>query len=359
MRANQFKYYLVFYTITLLLILFCFGGVIAISQILPFKNYTTKDGLVSNNVRALYQDSKGYLWIGTIDGLNVYDGYSFKLYTTKDGLPSNAIRCFLESKYTPGLMWIGTNEGVSRLYKGKYKNFRMGKFVHSSFVNALFEDIDSTLWCGTDRGIYRIRADTVETFVPDTSDFSCQSILQLNNDSILFGCNLCLYLYNRSEISFRKIDIGYTHNPLVSGMLLLGENDTTLWIATNDSTLRKVVNLHVVQKWKIPFIILKFLIKGDTDNLWLGSADGLFEIERRNSSNPNIIRYDTKNGLLGENIGAGLIDKENNLWLCVFNKALCKLEYRNIYRFPYKFSSYLIMGEYRLVIDGNNHFWVL
>ncbi len=333
------------------------GGSNSYSQILPFKNYTTKDGLVSNNVRALYQDAKGYLWIGTIEGLNVYDGYSFRLYTTEDGLPSNGICCFHESRYTKGLMWIGTNNGVSRYYQGRFTSFRLGRTRLSGMVSVMLEDSNGVLWCGTGRGIFRIRNDSVETFIPDTSDFSAQSIVALDNNRIVFGCNMGLYLFDGKDSSFRNIDCDYVHT-IEAEMYVTRENDSTVWVVANDSTLRKLVHLKVVQKWKLPCTLFSFLIPGDEDNLWVGTSAGLFEIQGRNDVQPRFIQYTTANGLLSDNISAGLLDRENNLWLTLFNEALVKLTNRYAYRFPFKRSQYLIMGEYRLVIDRNDHFWV-
>ena len=61
------------------------------SQQLIFKTYTAEDGLVSNPVRRIYQDKKGFIWIGTWQGLSKYDGHKFTNYTTVNGLSDNML----------------------------------------------------------------------------------------------------------------------------------------------------------------------------------------------------------------------------------------------------------------------------
>ncbi len=74
-----------------------------------FKNYTVNDGLISNTVRRVFQDSKGFLWIGTLEGLSKYDGYTFTNYTTANGLSHNMVNDFYETK--DGQLYVALNNG--------------------------------------------------------------------------------------------------------------------------------------------------------------------------------------------------------------------------------------------------------
>ncbi len=81
-----------------------------------FTTYTTKDGLVSNNVRSVYCDRRGRMWFGTAkSGVSCYDGTAFRNFTEKDGLNSNAVWGILEDK--AGNMWF-LGDGVCR-YDGR------------------------------------------------------------------------------------------------------------------------------------------------------------------------------------------------------------------------------------------------
>ena len=99
----------------------------AICQVYNFKSYTVREGLLSNGVTCLCQDSFGYLWIGTTDGISVYDGRSFRSYTVVDGLSSSWINCIVEDRNRKGVMWIATlGGGVSRFDDGVFTNYRIG-----------------------------------------------------------------------------------------------------------------------------------------------------------------------------------------------------------------------------------------
>jgi ligand-binding sensor domain-containing protein len=79
------------------------------SQSLNFRTYTVYDGLVANPVRCIYQDSKGFIWIGTFDGLSRYDGYKFSNHTTANGLSHDFINSIVELN---GKLLVAENNGA-------------------------------------------------------------------------------------------------------------------------------------------------------------------------------------------------------------------------------------------------------
>lgn len=89
-----------------------------------FRNITTDDGLSNPTVNCIYQDSRDFIWIGTVDGLNRYDGYEFKIYqsnpSNSNSLPSNRINALYEDSNHN--LWIATSEGLCQF------NFRTEKF---------------------------------------------------------------------------------------------------------------------------------------------------------------------------------------------------------------------------------------
>ena len=78
------------------------------------QNYTISNGLAHNGVTSILEDSRGYIWVGTFEGLNRYDGYEFKTFKNTlndDVFVSNRIRSLKED--SKGNIWIGTDEGIS------------------------------------------------------------------------------------------------------------------------------------------------------------------------------------------------------------------------------------------------------
>jgi len=126
-----------------------------------FEQISLDQGLSQSSVRCILQDSRGFMWMGTEDGLNKYDGYSFKAYKPVPGDPhsisSNFIRCICEDRR--GDLWIGTNGGgLNKLDRdsGSYTRFmhRPGDetSISNNYVWSVIEDRSGIFWIGTDGG---------------------------------------------------------------------------------------------------------------------------------------------------------------------------------------------------------------
>ncbi|HSE37902.1 MAG TPA: two-component regulator propeller domain-containing protein [Blastocatellia bacterium] len=149
-----------------LLILVFFEAVHA--ERLPIKTYTTAEGLPRDYISRIVQDSKGFLWFCTIEGLSRFDGYEFKNYGIDQGLSSRYVYDFLETGN--GVYWVATSGGLCRFDldplprsgdKGDNEKKRFVPCVTNNggvqpMVLVLFEDHQSTVWCGTSAGLYRI-----------------------------------------------------------------------------------------------------------------------------------------------------------------------------------------------------------
>src|SRR5439155_14442070 len=123
--------------------------------LLPFHIYTTKDGLASNHITAICQDSRGFFWVGTDEGLNVYDGETFRTFTTADGLVNSYVTSVIESRQSPGTMWIASiADGVTRYRNGEFTAFRFPPDSLRVFAGNIAEDRQGTLWCMTSRGVF-------------------------------------------------------------------------------------------------------------------------------------------------------------------------------------------------------------
>ncbi|MCK6649266.1 MAG: SpoIIE family protein phosphatase [Bacteroidia bacterium] len=146
----------------LLFTLLFLGNVSLFAQELKFAHITAEQGLSMGAVNCVLQDSRGFMWFGTQDGLNKYDGYSITVYKhnqqDSNSLANNFIYSLFEDKN--GVLWIGTNGGGLDAF-----NLSTGKFTHyiskqnsknslsNNNVRAILEDRDGMLWIGTDEGL--------------------------------------------------------------------------------------------------------------------------------------------------------------------------------------------------------------
>ncbi len=119
------------------------------------KSFSTKDGLLSNYVRMVYQDSQGNIWIGTDEGLNKYSNNSFESITIKDGLSNNRVHSVFEDR--EGVIWVCTEDGLNKYANGTFEKFYIEDGLAGNVIFKIYEDEEGVLWVGTNGGITRIK----------------------------------------------------------------------------------------------------------------------------------------------------------------------------------------------------------
>ncbi|MDO7173766.1 hybrid sensor histidine kinase/response regulator transcription factor [Mariniflexile sp. AS56] len=148
------------------LIVFCFVIFSSSAQLnnLKFENIDASDGLSSSTCLDIFQDVDGYLWFGTIDGLNKYNGYNIDVFRPNSisSISNVRINSIIGDKY--GNLWIGTNGGLDFLNKKTNQFSRVNIFKKSStsshkgiVVNKLlYDNATNTIWVGTNSGVAKI-----------------------------------------------------------------------------------------------------------------------------------------------------------------------------------------------------------
>lgn len=130
-------------------------------QLLKFSRLSLEEGLSQSIVYQTIQDSDGFLWFGTQDGLNKYDGYKFTVYRNDPDDPltlsNNCVLSILEDRC--GNFWIGTRGGGVNRFDKKTERFFAYKnnpkdslSLSNNYIHCLFEDSDGTIWVGTNGG---------------------------------------------------------------------------------------------------------------------------------------------------------------------------------------------------------------
>lgn len=134
----------------------------SLAQGLKFNRIGAEQGLSQSVVNCVMQDRKGFMWFGTDDGLNRYDGYEMKVIKNIPGnensLSNNGILCIHEDEN--GQLWVGTNGGGITLYDpvtGRYRKYLHDPLdtnsLSNNVVKSIFEDRDKNLWIGTEDGL--------------------------------------------------------------------------------------------------------------------------------------------------------------------------------------------------------------
>jgi len=190
----------------------------------------TFPGLGRVQVRNLFRDRAGSLWIGTDgDGVIRMDGKGIMRLSTKTGLVNNFVRAILESR--DGSMWIATDEGLSHWSEHGITNYQMRDGLAYFSTRALLEDRNGDLWIGTDRGLSHLHSGA---FIHDraTESLSQKKVWAAHEDSdggIWFGTrNDGLYRWRQGRLSQYSTKEGLASNSIYQ---IVEDNKADFWIS--------------------------------------------------------------------------------------------------------------------------------
>lgn len=155
------------------LVLFCLGWTSHAghpgSRESRFQHISIKDGLSQNTVNCILQDDSGFMWFGTQDGLNRYDGYDFEIFKPdpdkQDSLSHNEIWCLYQDR--AGVLWVGTRGGGLNRFNAFQKNFHFyihqpgrSSSLHNNVVWCMLEDRLGRFWIGGEGGLLEMNRQT-------------------------------------------------------------------------------------------------------------------------------------------------------------------------------------------------------
>ncbi|MCG3155265.1 MAG: hypothetical protein DKINENOH_01867 [bacterium] len=303
-------------------------------QILPFQLYSLKNGLSSVWITSILQDSRGYLWVTSDEGVSVYDGVRFRNYTVGDGLPVSHVWSIHESRRAPGTMWIGTHgAGVVKMQNGKFTSRRLGARPGANTVSTMYEDERGILWCGTNNGVYQVLADSVRPFLADSSQGWVPFIAPTRDGLIWISTMRGLFRYQPQTGATQPLDL---HLGAEIPVCLVEEEAGDLWLATHRGLVCRVRGDRVIAKRQLPVAEVNGMLADGEGGLWITSSSGIVRLAREDFATGALTHYSVANGLPEITVIACLRDRENNLWFGGRTRGLFKLAERHYFTFPFE-----------------------
>lgn len=311
-----------------------------------FERIGKEQGLVPGNINDIMQDSVGFIWLATENGLCRYDGYSFVYYKYHANDPAslsyNHVFSLLEDKN--GIIWVGTLGGGLNKFDsktGKFQRFtydaRNPKSISSNNVFKVYRDSKKRIWISTLGGGLNLFDPINETFRHFTHDPQNPNSISSNMVSALYedkknnfwigtfdgGMNLLLENENRF-IRYRndpadKYSIG--HNQV---MEFLEDNSGRFWVATFgnginlfDRKNRKFYNIKNDPEFPIkPENLNVRKLFEDETSIWVGTYNGLFKFDKKNFSKTVLYSYPNQNNTIDDNkIRSIYKDRTGVMWL--------------------------------------------
>lgn len=295
------------------------------------KIWNTDNGLLTNSVCDIIQDSKGYIWIGTYDGLIRFDGVNFVVFNknSKEGFNSNSARVLFED--SNGKLWIGTNENGVAIYDGKeFNTLSAENGLPSNLIRVIQEDKEGNIWVGTTRGLAKITKNQVKKVYME--NVLITSILIDNEDNIWVISNKG-DVYKGFKDKFEKVNVIDTKEKIKFqsiyqdgvGRIWLGTASNVIYSLHKNNSI-KVYDMHGV------YSINRF-IEGLDKRLWFcaDSSVGYYDEKK-----DDFFIINCEQGLIDGPIETICQDYEGSLWVASSRAGIQKFS-------PGKFNYYTKM----------------
>jgi PAS domain S-box-containing protein len=323
---------------------------------IKFKRFKVEHGLSQSTIYSIFQDSKGFLWIGTEGGLNRYDGYNFKIYEhdseTPGSLSYNMVKVIYED--SRGVLWVGTAKGVNRFNRVRETFTLIGgdesvpDNLARKVIRTIFEDSGGTVWISAeDDGLKRYDREQ-DRFIPcplepSAANANVFTVYEDKSGRLWAGAGAGLYRFDKKAQGFKLCGnsgggpddtSGYSVRAMVEG-----ENGS-LWLGTiGDGLLEYEPGKGVVARYRFSSgkdgdsstDTIRSILNGKPGSgfLWLGTYGGMYRFNLKSktwtgytksqaipysiSNNVVYSLYRDRSGVLWAGTESGL-NKVNNRW---------------------------------------------
>ncbi|MGD8305739.1 MAG: two-component regulator propeller domain-containing protein, partial [Ignavibacteria bacterium] len=314
-----------------------------------FENFSIPQGLSNPTVNCICEDRYGFLWLGTNDGLNRYDGYEFKVYknnpSDSTSLPGNLIRTISEDNN--GDLWIGGTNVLAR-YDRINDKFISVKFDREQNVNApiiykIFIDKKNKIWIGTNEfGVHILNPEKMTTkrikFILNNEEIRNGFILSLieNSGQEILAVDYGAGIFNYNEINdkFQLYD-NLGSNKIAYSLVLHEDEFKRLWIGGENSLIIYNLDNQKLEKVEIfstpfgPFLSrgLINILKDKAGFLWLATLDdGLYRYNPVDNKFFHFTGSNNKNSIKSNAILSLFQDSFGNIWIGTRLDGLYKVD---------------------------------
>lgn len=325
--------------ISLIAILFTsFEGHAILPTQFHFRHYNIENGTSSNGISSILQDSKGYIWLGTDNGLNRFDGTEFTFFQKNNpryqNFQFNMISTLCE--INPNELWIGTENEIYIYNQGK-NNFtpfttatKQGTKIHS-WINYIIRDKEDNIWIATQKqGVfqYNTHSNNLTQFeIPQSNNNILRILCDQQNNIWVSGMNN-LYRLNKVTNTFDIFSVENENNGIYS-MALWEDAAQNIWIGTWEKGLWKLnPTTKTVEKFLTPesgkgVSHIHSILEYSPDIFFIGSDDGLTIFNPITGESTLYADYGESEGALSDKfIYPMLKDREGGVWIGTFYNGI-------------------------------------
>ena len=309
-----------------ILIIALFAGNALHAQSYYFRHYQVENGLSNNASICCLQDKKGFLWFGTKDGLNRFDGYSFKVFRNapedSGSIGSNFIHCLYEDP--KGILWVGTENGLFK-YDALTESFSLLKGTAPGPIRDIRIDTKGNLWYIAGFTLSKYNVQTQQTVVYDINQYFEATSLCIDFDgTIWISTSIGLVQkYNPVKNAFTSYDVFSHSGPADSkwvervyattgGKLLVGTSNQgakLLDIKTGDYKDILTYNPNKTE------IFVRNFIQTAEDEYWIATETGIFIYNIKTGNVINLQKkYNDPYSISDNAVYCFVKDQEGSIW---------------------------------------------
>lgn len=318
-----------------LLLIFCGIVLPGYPQQPAFHHLTVENGLSQNAVIAIGQDSREFIWIGTPNGLNRYDGYRFRVYHSRPNdsttLNSNSILSILNDSRKN--CWIGSSSGLNKYLPALDQFKRVEAPGRKEFTaQCIYEDKKGNIWVGTGGGLLKLntdKADQLEAvllpFQKDAEPWAIRTVLEDRSGHFWVGTTKGLFMFRKSG---DMTDFSYFLNDPLNSATISGDFITSIeedrqgkiWIGTHINGLNQYDDrtgkfkrfLHQASGPSIINNNIRKILADKEGRLWVGTQEGISVLDeqgnhlyafQQNDENPESLSQNSVHSLFQDAAG--------------------------------------------------------
>ena len=315
----------------------------AISQPYYFRHYQVENGLSHNTVFCSIQDKKGFLWFGTKDGLNRFDGYRFKTFPVikrREGTLSRdlVLSIALDAK---GTLWVGTQRG---LFFFDAERERFIPFLDTlSGINDIFFDRSGQLWLIANYTVKRYNFTTRQTTeFPPKSFFQATSLCQSADGTMWFSTNDgYLQKFDSTKQTFQTYSV-FSHSPPAESKTIqkiVCDNKGGILIGTNNQGIKRFDVAKLAYQDVLMYnadkttIYVRDILPVNPEETWFATESGIFILHQSTGTFTQIKKKMLDPYSLSDNAVYTLFkDTEGGVWAGSF--------FGGVNYFPNQFSTF-------------------
>ncbi len=367
------------------LLIFLLIGCFSFSQNVKFKRISIDEGLSQASVNTIFQDTDGFIWIGTQDGLNRYDGYHIKVFKTdqfdKTSLPSNEINCLFEDN--AGMIYIGTNdEGLSvyNKFTQVFTNYKSGlglKKISSNSIGSILDLNENELLIATENGLNIFNKTTKEFQKVNSSgtklaDDLRQIYRDKNNVIWVASFKNGLFQFDSEKKTLNNFPLIINENikqlsPEKNDMRCITEVNGNLWCGTDagvlvfDLTTKKFIreiNFGIESRYINR--VVSFVNDQNPNFLWVGTWEGLLKFNILTNSFSSLKNNELdQNSLSNNKISYLFSDKQKNIWIGTYENGI-NIYFPSAIKFPLMNRNSGLLNDYvySILQTTNNAIWI-